>query len=300
MGYAVVPMAGLTNSSLLPFFRLDTTPRAPIIGDMPEDIEFQTCALCKQRVPELRRSHIMPRWTYRRLRDESEPNPNPVIIENKRAVVRSDQLWQHLLCADCEQRFSERGEDYVSRLAYLRNGECPVYNMVAYSSQVRSHRHSGAPVERSAEALDCGRIVYFAASMYWRSSVSNLPAVANYTLGPTYEEAFRRYLNGIEPFPLNACQLLDVVDQPKGDDRFHGHAANVPPSCSRIDGVWHHVFLVHGLYFHLLVGNLVPRDIQAARCLHHSHTKILSFTALNQLGLARSLAKMVREAGPIR
>lgn len=81
------------------------------------------CKLCKNGAVELRESHIIPSWAYKRMRDCSAVggNPNPIVISNGRASQISDQVKEHLLCESCEQLFSVN-ERYVSSIAYEKDG----------------------------------------------------------------------------------------------------------------------------------------------------------------------------------
>ena len=72
------------------------------------------CALCgQQRI--LQKSHLMPKWAYRRLQQTPQGRANPMFVNDGLAAMTSKQVTSHLLCGDCEARFSER-EDYVAEL----------------------------------------------------------------------------------------------------------------------------------------------------------------------------------------
>lgn len=71
-----------------------------------------TCALC-QKTRELQESHLIPSALYKRLRDQSSSNPNPVVFDSKDERQTSFQAVQPLLCTECEQRFHRLGEDWT-------------------------------------------------------------------------------------------------------------------------------------------------------------------------------------------
>ena len=71
------------------------------------------CALCLE-AGELRDSHFLPAGFYRILR-EGAPTANPVFVNKMSAIMSSAQARAHLLCAECERRFNDGGEDWVRR-----------------------------------------------------------------------------------------------------------------------------------------------------------------------------------------
>src|SRR5262245_63849308 len=78
------------------------------------------CALCR-RQRELRDSHLLPAAIYKLLRDPQRPNPNPVMVTRKLAGTTSWQVKARLLCDECEQQFSRKGERYVLAQCARRN-----------------------------------------------------------------------------------------------------------------------------------------------------------------------------------
>jgi hypothetical protein len=55
----------------------------------------------------------------------NEKNPNPWVLAGKGAVQISRQMKAHLLCADCEQRFSKFGENWVLKRCLRKDGTFP-------------------------------------------------------------------------------------------------------------------------------------------------------------------------------
>lgn len=76
-----------------------------------------TCKLCL-RTAELRKSHLIPDFYYRLIRDANSPNPNPIIVTRRRATPTSRQTVAHVLCGDCENLFSRNGERYTSQQVF--------------------------------------------------------------------------------------------------------------------------------------------------------------------------------------
>jgi hypothetical protein len=75
-----------------------------------------TCALCLQD-RDLRRSHLLGRAIYLLNR---EGNDEPVLMTPQLITPTQKQIWQHLLCGDCEERFSSHGEALIMRLVQRR------------------------------------------------------------------------------------------------------------------------------------------------------------------------------------
>ena len=66
------------------------------------------CRLCLNEA-ELQNSHFIPQAAYKRVRGEGT-NPNPIVVQDGKAIQTSAQTRAHLLCHDCEQRLSKNGE----------------------------------------------------------------------------------------------------------------------------------------------------------------------------------------------
>jgi hypothetical protein len=104
------------------------------------------CRLCLVKGVELRDSHIMPKFSYRRARAKGAGG-DPVHIRNGKAFQASAQITEYLLCAHCEQRIGDV-ETSVSRLLPLNDGDpAPLLDLV------------GLVTERQAAATDRCRSV---------------------------------------------------------------------------------------------------------------------------------------------
>ena len=79
---------------------------------------METCKLCLKSVVKLEDSHFLSAGIYRRLRDLTAKNPNPMLLTPKGAVQTSKQITTPLLCSECEQRFSKHGETGFSSGAF--------------------------------------------------------------------------------------------------------------------------------------------------------------------------------------
>jgi hypothetical protein len=70
------------------------------------------CGLCRTDGVELLDSHYVPRSLYKLIRDVRFQNPHPAIGGGV-SRISSHQASDYFLCADCEDRFSKRGETWV-------------------------------------------------------------------------------------------------------------------------------------------------------------------------------------------
>jgi hypothetical protein len=78
------------------------------------------CGLCRQ-VGELQESHLLPRAAYKHIRDSTiGVKGDPVLIRPKRAQITSRQATALFLCSDGEQRFHEKGENFILRRCAIR------------------------------------------------------------------------------------------------------------------------------------------------------------------------------------
>lgn len=209
---------------------------------MEEPRHMGKCALCGEHTV-LKDSHLIPKWAYRRLQKTDEGRTDPIRIEGGSAVQTSDQVTMYLLCAACEHRFSTR-EDYVSRLTQTD----PEGTLKILGSVTRQAPPLAEVVQLDSE-LDIDAIVYFAASVIWRSCVMKHGC----TLGERYELAFRRYLLGETDFPSNVASMNLVILEPSGLVRHPERYVSFPSS-SKVPNAWLHGFTVCGLTFRCFVG----------------------------------------------
>ena len=73
------------------------------------------CGLCRTDDVEFLDSHYVPRSLYKLIRDVRFQNPHPVLIGGGKSRISSRQASDYFLCADCEDRFSKRGETVGGR-----------------------------------------------------------------------------------------------------------------------------------------------------------------------------------------
>jgi hypothetical protein len=129
-----------------------------------------TCQLCLQE-RELRSSHLIPKSTYRLLRNEGFSNPNPFIHGVEHSVQTSKQAQQYLLCSDCEQLFSKRGEAWVMSHCWRSVGDFPIQQILFRSTPIIANDELKIYAGSAIPELDMDKLVYFGASVFWRAAV---------------------------------------------------------------------------------------------------------------------------------
>jgi hypothetical protein len=247
-----------------------------------------TCRLCLTPNVKLQDSHLIPSWAYKRMRGESGPglNPNPVKVTGGKAFQTSKQLTEYLLCASCESRFGQR-EDTVSRLCRQTDGTTPLLSHVRRNPEQALKR---VEIGELNAAVDTEGVAFFAVSLVWRADVmkeGHLGSGVN--LGERYRDEIRRYLSGQSSFPSHARVLLNILKL-QGPITALSTAVTMPKS-RRVGARHHHVFLIHGFEFTVLVGGSLPRNSHEL-CLIHSSTKRVFLTVPEMSGLVAGAMDM--------
>lgn len=251
------------------------------------------CALCLGEVP-LRRSHLIPRALFRMCRLDSAANPNPVVMGEKRPYLTSHQPVRRLLCAKCEQRLSSGGETYVVGGCYRPDGSFAIRHTLR--SSIPHATVGGDPFYYGTHVrdLDVHALRFFAASVFWRASVTTWPVsgggpVKN-TLGK-YEEPFRRFLLQQSPFPASA-RLLAWVSSEDDPPRMVSF-----PRAQRRAGHHSHDFYIPGLHFILVVGGVLPAEIRSAYKVRTDELPIFVANARSG-GFFQQIVKEIRRTTP--
>jgi hypothetical protein len=223
------------------------------------------CRLCLVDGKELQDSHVLSKWTYKRIRG-SGLNPNPVLLSNGRAVQTSEQVKERMLCSDCEQRFGV-DESYVSGITYQQDGAAPLLDKV-----LRLHEMGpDGAVPAYTATLDWEKVLRFGTSVLWRSHWSaHAPSCS---LGAEHAELFRRYLLDEIGFPEDAACVLIFVEDAAG----HGSPVNLfctlPVTTTQRDCDTHRL-MVCGLQFEFATGAAIP-DAYRRNCLARGNPRLM-------------------------
>ena len=144
--------------------------------------------------------------------------------------------------------------------------------------------------------IDVPKLVYFAASVFWRASVHNWKSGGRTLtlpkLGRKYEEQFRQYLLDSGNLPENATLVLSVITEEKLWNYF------TFPYGDNENDYWRSQFPFLGLSFTLLLGNLIPREIRRF-CLAHSAKQYITMCKAADDMVLIHLGKLQAKSKPV-
>jgi hypothetical protein len=216
------------------------------------------CALCRQNA-ELQDSHYMPKSLYRVISKGHDPADSaPILIDipGQSALRTNLQFRKYLLCSACEGLFDRNGENVV--IPQCAQGDGRFRLLDAMMSGTPTDTHNGKVIFKGPTmppGVDGSAYQYFAASIFWRGSVTRWPGQAASSfgsLGSRNEDALRQYLLGQSEFPHEARILVfvDFQDATRGLMYF--------PTKARDEMLGHkvfrHSFLIPGVRFYLIFG----------------------------------------------
>lgn len=213
------------------------------------------CALCNKS-KKLKYSHFMPKSVYRAL-SKGFPEHGESMIwisgRDKSAVYTSKQVKKYLLCANCELKFSQNGENKVLSLMARLNGFKLATKIKKFKKLENINDKDEVwyfPPNEEDLALS---FMYFAVSIAWRLSStdwsnSGLSETKN-AIRSNNMKSFSEFLLGKTSAPKNTY-LAVYVDNQKVDTPFMEF-----PVVKNHDGYQHIVFNIPGVKFSLLAGN---------------------------------------------
>ena len=169
------------------------------------------CQLCLE-TRELQDSHLSPKALYKyvmRARTPHDAAPVMIDYEEGNAVQRNQQARQHLLCADCEERLSKCGENYVHKNCCVEEGKFPLRETLERinPSKVSNGRRMWL-INQLNEQIDVTALKHYACGYLWKYSIADACTggwgAYKGKLGDHYAEQFRLFLLGEAEFPKNA------------------------------------------------------------------------------------------------
>lgn len=135
----------------------------------PQDLMrlIGTCKLCRKNGVELKDSHLLPAYIYKKIRRSQGAN-NTLVVASKESFRFTDkQVSDYVLCGLCEQLFGEVEND-VSRQCLQDDGSFPLRDSIVIQARLSDNHEIGA-VSGKAAGIDAERYVYFASSVLWRA-----------------------------------------------------------------------------------------------------------------------------------
>jgi hypothetical protein len=210
------------------------------------------CALCL-RTRDLCDSHLVPKALYRVVRAaDHRLHPDPVLLTSKVRQQTSFQATQYLLCAECEKRFDQNGEDWVMRHCYRGRDRFRLREMLHRAAPIHTDEENTIFDASTVAGMEIEKVVYFCVSIFWRASVRRWESSAQrydgIRLGPKYQDEIRTYLLGDAEFPPNAAVMFIVSALPRP------HLTINFPDTIRIDSSHAHTLHIPGFTFQLGLG----------------------------------------------
>jgi len=225
------------------------------------------CKLCLQ-YKDLQVSHLIPASAYRIiLKDQGSA---PVVLTAKHIGISSRQVTAHELCWDCEQLLRKNGEDWIAKQVF-QGSDFPLLNRLRFAMPDWEYPDHTA-YSGSACGIDTAKLVYFGASVLWRSSLRQ------WTIGSTdtttvdlglYQEPLRRFLHNEAPFPIDGVAIITVCTD------FESQGCFFSP-CAIRDGIAQgYAFLILGVYYRFFFGPDVPDDFRKYCCCCSPRNRII-------------------------
>jgi hypothetical protein len=164
-----------------------------------------TCKLCLQEAL-LCKSHYIPKALYPTRKQKSATAARGAIL-----VGPTPHLREHLLCRECENRFSQGGESEVLKWLAPKVKGYPLNEK--FKLALARERYADASRFATYDVgLDAEKFAYFASSVVWRGSVhewllSSGSRSTLLTLG-THQETVRKFLVGDAGFPHGIMSVI--------------------------------------------------------------------------------------------
>jgi hypothetical protein len=285
----LIKLARGARYELFPCYKLQTGYRFVTMTAL-----FAACSLCQQ-LKELQDSHLFPAALYKRLRTNERSDKNPVVIGKQKTLTSSKQASAHLLCADCEQLFNKKGENFVLRQCALPKEGFRLRDSLQDISPIETTEQYRAYDLQQVPGSKVEDYLYYAASIFWRASVHSWKIgdqkIGQISLGSKYEEEFRQYLVGKTDFPSNARLCLHISCEATPDQTL------VFPCTSRITKVHRHTFYIPGIQFILLLGSEVSKQFDSI-ALNGSERKIAFLCSFREGSLFKGALNLIKQSKP--
>jgi hypothetical protein len=229
---------------------------------------MNSCRLCRSPSGGLKKSHLLARAFYARIRNKT--GSDPVIVTPTQITQKSGQVKDFLLCAVCEGRLNKRGEKWTLENYPQLDGSFPLQSALLKATPFKEQNGDKYYRGNSVQGVDLDKLGYFAVSVYWRAGVHQwdfLDRTDKLSLGP-YEKALRLYLLDEAPFPKKAALhiLVSPAQEPRDGILFPSTYREKPFHC--------HGFSIPGITFALSLGNISAEERD--ECAIHSNTLLLT------------------------
>jgi hypothetical protein len=232
------------------------------------------CPLCRRKNVEIQESHYVPASLY--------PKTRQLMFVDRHGIEKSfaqdSEIKMYLLCFDCEQRFSKRGESEVLKhvAAKIANKEIPLLKKLETLTPVEDE--DGVKSYCGAEAgLDMDMFAYFALSIAWRATFSWKLGEHDYSTPvnlSSFQEPIRQFLAAeVSEFPRDTAVTVIVAN----DDV--SRKVWVLPGQSDSVWSWDVSFPAFGFRFRVTVGRYMNEIVRRDSC--HNKGKLIHVADLS-------------------
>ncbi|WP_379555001.1 hypothetical protein [Pseudomonas sp. MD332_8] len=238
------------------------------------EMVVMVCALCKEEKGTLIDSHFMPAAAYQHVRGTEETgNGPPVLISLRRksAIQTDKQIKRPLLCSDCEDLFSKKGERMMGQLWATASG-FPLLDLLNSKATISKGERFDMYDGRLLDAGVVSSIFYFAMSIFWRAQVWDWGYEEDpykRALGEHYESKFRKFLLGRETLD----NVLLFVNVNSDSDTT---AVMTFPLSGRSGADRLHTFSLLGFKFTMYVGRSISSATRAPFEIHKTQIMFVS------------------------
>lgn len=178
-------------------------------------------------------------------------------------MASSEQAKAHFLCARCEQRFNDNGEDWVLKNCWHDKSDFPLRSLLlTTASSLLSSEGLTIYAAASIPGVQPDSLAYFGASIFWRAAAPDwvfMRRQSNRLELGSYEEQLRRYLLDEAPFPEDAVMIVAVSS---AMEPMRNMVIVFPFLKTRQAGFRQYRFTVPGLTYQLFVGKGLPKDLR--------------------------------------
>jgi hypothetical protein len=232
---------------------------------MPKD----RCKLCLEDDTELQLSHLTPAKVYRLLDSPNAPNRNPFLITSQVTVQTAREIRDYLLCRDCEELLSRKGENWVVPRLAAPDKTFPLHDILTtvapdvVGPDVRAYAAARNPEMRVED------LTHFALGVFWKASARawrsgpSITSTSGIDLGP-FGDSVRLFLLGIGPFPERVALGVALMPPPVTTVLSY-----LPREGTQSNGVRHFSYYVPGVLFMISIGGEVSRDT-ASGCFYNN------------------------------
>jgi len=199
-------------------------------------------------------SHLFPESLYSHVRESGRA----IIVAN--GVVRpTDRHWKaYLLCLECEDILSKKGEAWVCPRLGWPCVRFPLYDLLQKAGgYMQGDKGEGIYYAVNNPEISVEKITHFALGIFWRASVHSWMGRSTPTMIDLgrFGESFRLWLHGSGPFP-GMTFLNIIVSRPEKVELNLVQPSFIPAGTS-----WkQYTFYALGAMFHLNVGDSVPLE----------------------------------------